>query len=66
MQGVAFPVSDDVINALCDMKDYRISYLQMVNIYTVIYLYCKLCIIFNNYLFGKTFFKYKMKQKITH
>lgn len=29
MQGVAFPVSDDVINALCDMKDDRINYLQM-------------------------------------
>lgn len=29
MQGVAFPVSDDVINALCDMKDDRISYVQM-------------------------------------
>ncbi|KFM60488.1 Twinfilin-1, partial [Stegodyphus mimosarum] len=29
MQGVAFPVSDDVINALCDMKDSRLNYVQM-------------------------------------
>ncbi|XP_035233834.1 twinfilin-2-like isoform X2 [Stegodyphus dumicola] len=29
MQGVAFPVSDDVINALCDMKDTRLNYVQM-------------------------------------
>lgn len=29
MQGVVFPVSDDVINALCDMKDDHINYLQM-------------------------------------
>lgn len=32
VQGVAFPVSDDVINALCDMKDARINYVQMVNL----------------------------------
>ncbi|GFS86441.1 twinfilin-2 [Trichonephila clavipes] len=29
MQGVCFPVSDDLINALCDLKDRRITYVQM-------------------------------------
>ncbi|XP_015906353.1 twinfilin-2 [Parasteatoda tepidariorum] len=29
MQGVCFPVSDDVINAFCDIKDLRVSYVQM-------------------------------------
>ncbi|GIY36526.1 twinfilin-2 [Caerostris extrusa] len=29
MQGVSFPVSDDLINAFCDLKDFRINYLQM-------------------------------------
>lgn len=29
MQGIAFPISDDAINALCDMKDGRLNYLQL-------------------------------------
>ncbi|CAL1279164.1 unnamed protein product [Larinioides sclopetarius] len=29
MQGVSFPVSDDLINAFCDLKDHRITYIQM-------------------------------------
>ncbi|KAG8194422.1 hypothetical protein JTE90_011032 [Oedothorax gibbosus] len=29
MQGVSFPVSADLINAFCDLKDNRLSYVQM-------------------------------------